>query len=182
MITLKSDNYNNKFLSHWCMTDYEDESVKMSNASFWKKNLLFFYNFLGWRMIWCVFWKTTYTSQISNYFGACSIIFTWNRTGITESCCSHVQGREITQIFVELLYDFQHQMSQTCQEVKLFLKRIVKFSIQNTKHFSPFAPSVLWRMQVLLWCLKFSKLPLSVKQKYILLIKHTTLEWAFGGT
>lgn len=153
----------------------------MSNASFWKKNLLFFCNFLYWRMIWCVFWKTTYRSQISIYFGVCSIIFTWKRTGITESCCSHVQGREITQIFVELLHDFQHQMSQTCQEVKLFLKRIAKFSIQNTRYFSPCAPSVLWRMQVLLWCLKFSKLPLSVKQKYILLIKHTTLEWAFGG-
>lgn len=129
-----------------------------------------------------VFWKTTYRSQISIYFGVCSIIFTWKRTGITKSCCSHVQGREITQIFVELLHDFQHQMSQTCQEVKLFLKRIVKFSIQNTRYFSPCAPSVLWRMQVLLWCLKFSKLPLSVKQKYILLIKHTTLERALGGT
>lgn len=105
MITLKSDDYNNKFLSHWCMTDYGDASVKMSNASFWKKNLLFFCNFLDWRMIWCVFWKTTYRSQISIYFGVCSIIFTWKRTGITESCCSHVQGREITQIFVGLLHE-----------------------------------------------------------------------------
>lgn len=56
---------------------------------FEKRNLLFFCNFLDWRMIWCVFWKTTYRSQISLFWSMFNHIYmkkNWHYRKLLFSC------------------------------------------------------------------------------------------------